>query len=168
MNICDRHAPMISVRQKQRGVPWINDDYLTLARQRDYYRKQFGKTKLMFWWNKFQYIRNRANNLNKILKKKYYQDKFQDCGNDIKKNWNVLSKLIPKKNKNVNHDIKLTIGSDQIPNEGIAHVLNKAFNEVGSRLQISWGNSSEDLLNSLQALFIPACEFEYYAKVSRT
>ena len=39
LKMCDRHAPIVLVRQKQRGVPWINDDYLALARQRNYYRK---------------------------------------------------------------------------------------------------------------------------------
>ena len=73
--MCDRYAPTVSMRQKQRGVPWINDDYLVLARQRDCCRKQFGKTKLISWWHKYQYFRNRANNLNRFLKKKNYYQK---------------------------------------------------------------------------------------------
>ena len=52
----------------------------------------------------------------------YYQDKFQNCGNDIYKNWKVLTKLIPKKNKFVN-DVKLMIDNDQVPNKQIADVL---------------------------------------------
>ena len=162
LKICDRHAPIISVRQKQRGVPWINGDYIKLARQRDFCRKQFKKTGLISWWHKFQYFRNKANNLNKHLKKMFYQDKFQSCGNDIKKNWNVLSKLIPKKNKVVN-EIKVTIGDDQVPSEEIANVLNKAFNEVSLRLQNPSGNASEETLNSLQTLFLPTCEFKFSA-----
>jgi len=67
MNICDKHAPLVSVRQKQRGVPWINNDYLKLARERDYFRKLFRRSKLTSYWEKFQYSRNNmnmANNLN--------------------------------------------------------------------------------------------------------
>ena len=70
LNNYDRHAPTVSVRQKQKGVPWINDDYLVLARQNEYCRKQFEKTKLISWWHKYQYFRNMANNLNRLLKKK--------------------------------------------------------------------------------------------------
>ena len=83
--------------------------------------------------------------MNKILKKNYYQNEFQNCG-DIKKNWKVLSKLIPKKNKTENNDIKLTMGNEQIPTKQIADVLNKAFNEVGLRLQTPSGNTSVDAL----------------------
>ena len=118
------------------------------------------KKKLISWWHKYQYFRNRANNLNRFLKKKkYYQDKFQNCGNDINKNWKVLTKLIPKKNEILN-DVKLMIGNDQVPNKQIADVLNKAFNEVGLRLQSPSGNTSEGELNSLQTLSLPACEFK--------
>ena len=145
------------MRQKQRCVPWINDDYLVLARQWDYCRKQFGKTTFISWWHKYQYFRNRANNVNRFLKKKkYYQDKFQNCGNE---NWKVLTKLIPKKKKIVN-DVKLMIGNDQVPNKQIADVLNKVFNEVGLRLHTPSGNTSEGELNSLQTLSMPTCEFK--------
>ena len=94
-----------------------------------------------------------------MKKKKFYQDKFQNCGNGINKNWKVLTKLIPKKTKIVN-DVKLMIGNDQVPNKQIADVLNKAFNEVGLRLQTPSGNTSEGELNSLQTLSMPTCEFK--------
>ena len=97
--------------------------------------------------------------MNRFLKKRYYQDTFQNCGNDINMNWKSLTKLITKKNKIVN-DVKLMIGNGQIPNKQIADVLNKAFNEVGLRLQTPSGNTSEGELHSLQTLSLPACEFK--------
>ena len=86
IRLSDTHAPMISVRRKQKGVPWITDEYLKLARERDYYRKRFKKTKLDSDWDKFKHYRNRANNMNKYLKRDFYKKEFIKCGNDINKN----------------------------------------------------------------------------------
>ena len=53
-------------------------------------------------------------------------------------------------------------GNDQVSNKQIADVLNKAFNEVGLRLQTLSGNTSEGKLNSLQTLYMPVCEFKLW------
>ena len=63
---------------------------------------------------------------------------------------------IPKKNLIVN-DVRLVIGNDQVPNKPIASVLNKAFDEVGLRLQTPSGNTSEGELNMQFANLIFAC-----------
>ena len=57
----------MTVRQKQKGVPWINDEYIQLARDRDYYRKKFNQTKENQYCEKYKFYRNKANNLNKLL-----------------------------------------------------------------------------------------------------
>ena len=56
------------------------------------------------------------------------------------------------------NDVKLMIGNGQVPNKQIADVLNKAFNEVGLRLQTPSGNTSEGELNSLQTLSMPTSQ----------
>ena len=43
--LCDKHAPFIPVRKECNGVPWITDEYIALARDRDYYRKKIKTTK---------------------------------------------------------------------------------------------------------------------------
>ena len=70
-----------------------------------------------------------------------------------------LTKLIPQKTSIVN-GVKLMIGNEQVLSKQIDDVLNKAFNEVGLRLQTPSGNTSEGELNSLQTLSMPASEFK--------
>ena len=39
-NLSDKHAPFISVRRKRQGAPWITNEYIALARDRDYHKKK--------------------------------------------------------------------------------------------------------------------------------
>ena len=39
-NICNKHAPFITVRKKVNGAPWITQEYLTLARERDFFKRK--------------------------------------------------------------------------------------------------------------------------------
>ena len=80
--LTNKHAPYVSVRKKQSGSPWITTGYLALARDRDYHKRKFTEMKkkstetgqtdngsLNELWEKFKSLRNKANNLNKRLKK---------------------------------------------------------------------------------------------------
>ena len=67
MALSDKHAPFVSVRKKRNGVPWITEEYIKLARERNFYRKKFKSTKLNADWDKFKVCRNQANNLNKRI-----------------------------------------------------------------------------------------------------
>ena len=74
-------------------------------------------------------MRNKANNLNKKLKKEYYHNKLQNCGNDMKKSWKILKDLLLKKKKvNANANIKIgsKISSDK---RDIAIAFNELFCE---------------------------------------
>ena len=69
--LSDKHAPFISVRRKQNGVPWITDEYIKVARERDFYRKKYKSTNLNSDWD--NYYRNQAHNLNKrVLSRRAY------------------------------------------------------------------------------------------------
>ena len=59
-----------------------------------------------------KYIVIKRNNLNKRLKREYYQDEFSRCGNDVNKNWKILKHLLPNKNKET--DTKLVINNELI------------------------------------------------------
>ena len=43
--ICNKHAPYCTVRKKMKQVPWITDEYLELARERDYLKKRYDDRK---------------------------------------------------------------------------------------------------------------------------
>ena len=132
-NLSDKHAPFISVRRKRQGAPWITNESITLARDRDYHKKKFHSTKLQYHWDKFKFFRNKVNNLNKSLKQAYYKKEFSECGNDIKKNWKILKDILPSKKKAM--DMKLVIDDDIITdNVQIADTLNEAFNNISNQL----------------------------------
>ena len=60
MALSDKHAPFVAVRKKRNGVPRITEEYIKLARERDFYRKKFKSTKLNADWDKFKVYRNQA------------------------------------------------------------------------------------------------------------
>ena len=128
--LSDKHAPYVTVRRKERGVPWITDEYIQLARDRDYFRKKFNQTKENQYWEKYKFYRNKANNLNKCLKTNYYKSKLIKCGNDISKNWSILKNLLPSKKKE-STSYKLSIKEQHVTDQkDIAEILNKTFNDV--------------------------------------
>ena len=43
-NICNKHAPFVTVRKKVNGAPWISEEYLTLARERDFFKRKHNIT----------------------------------------------------------------------------------------------------------------------------
>ena len=129
-HLSDKHAPHITVRRKQKGVPWINDEYIQLARDRDYFRKKFNQTKESQYWEKYKFYRNKANNLNKLLKKTYYKNKLAKCGNDVGKNWTILKNLLPSKKKE-SASFKIQSNEGYVTDhKKIAEILNKTFNDV--------------------------------------
>ena len=81
--ICDKHAPIVSVRRKVKGAPWITEEYLQISRERDYNKRKFDITNDIKYWNAFKKYRNQSNTLNKKLKKKYYET-VNKAGNGIK------------------------------------------------------------------------------------
>ena len=128
--LSDKHAPYVTVRRKAKGVPWITDEYIQLARDRDYFRKKFNQTKDSQYWEKYKYYRNKANNLNKRLKITYYKTNLGKCGNDVGKNWDILKKLLPSRNKK-SASFMLTSNDEIITDDKIiAETLNKTFNDV--------------------------------------
>ena len=132
--ICDKHAPYISGRKKSNPVPWINDEYLSIAHQRDYIKAKFNKTKLESLWNEYKQLRNKANNLNKKLKKEYYNNVFQKIGNsDLKAKWIKGKELLPcKKESNM---LKLEMNGKIIDDKcEVSNIFNSYFNCICDKL----------------------------------
>ena len=134
LSLSDNHAPVKTVRRKRFGVPWITEEYIQIAREREYYRKKFKTSKLNSDWENFKKFRNRANNLNKRLKREYFQGEFIKCGNDVNKNWKIIKNLLP--NKKSEDEIKLVVNEELITDtEKIVNTLNEEFNNVSERLK---------------------------------
>lgn len=106
VKLCDKHAPIVSVRQRQNPSPWITDDYISLSRERDYLKERFdgkhgNKDKNdMSIWKRFQVARNKLNNWNKKLKKDYYLHQFDINKSNSKNTWKTLREFSPSVNNN--------------------------------------------------------------------
>ena len=157
-DICDLHAPYVTVRKRSRGSPWITNEYLCIARDRNYFKCKFDKHRTTDYWEKFKEFRNRANVLNKKLKKQYYKNLCIENGNDMKKSWKVLKNLLPKKDANSDHKILV---NDQIvvDKEKVAELFNESFNNIQS--QLTGANDSHLNINALQTLPQTAHEFKF-------
>ena len=144
---------------KRNGVPWITEEYIKLARERNFYRNKFKSTTLKADWDKFKIYRNQANNLNKRLIMEYYQDELSRCGNAVNKNWKILKHLLPNKNKET--DTKLVINNELISDsKKNVDLVNEEFNTVSERLQKDTQSSSSDV-NSMNTLPMMAKDFNF-------
>ena len=88
-------------------------------------------------------------NLNKKLKKEYYHNKLQNCGNHMKKSWKILKDLLPKKKKdNANANIKIEskISSDK---RDIATAFNELLVKAGELNSCSDEKKGVNALNTL-------------------
>ena len=91
--LCDKHAPIVTVRKKVNNAPWLTDEFLQLSRQRDYLKRKFSETAEIPIWNEYKRVRNAVNNLSKRLKKEYYISKFEKNLGDISRTWKTLKSL---------------------------------------------------------------------------
>ena len=130
LQLCDKHAPYITVRRKIKGSPWINTEYIETARERDFNKRKFNATKDPLYYEKFKCYRNRANNLNKKLKRAFYQDQLRNASNDMRKGWSILKGLIPNKRSNNGSNIVIDGELESDPSK-IASEFNSMFSNVG-------------------------------------
>ena len=75
----------------------------------------------------YKKFRNKANELNTRLKKRYFTDKIHSCEGNIKETWTTINKLINKRSKTTNVT-SLTVNDETITKPDlIAESVNKYF-----------------------------------------
>ena len=157
-DICDLHVPYVTVRKRSRGSPWITNEYLCIARDGNYFKCKFDKHRTTDYWEKFKEFRNRANALNKKLKKKYYKNLCIENGDDVKKSWRVLTNLLPRKDANSGY--KILVNDQIVVDKGkVAELFYESFNNIQS--QLTGANDSHVNINALQTLPQTAHEFKF-------
>ena len=83
--IVEKHAPTLSRRVSDRYTPWLNADYFKLAKTRDKLKSQAVKGNSKLLMECYKQIRNRVNNMNTQLKRKYFSEKLTQFQGDLKK-----------------------------------------------------------------------------------
>ena len=87
---CNKHAPVKERRIKGFLPEWVTSEFLSLSKDRDYYYSRAHKTNDPHDWVKAKSLRNKVNNLNRSLKRKFFQTEIQNNINDSTKLWKSI------------------------------------------------------------------------------
>lgn len=84
--------------------------------------------------NNFKGLKNLVNNKIKVLKNKFFKDKWNEAGNNCKKQWKTINYFL-KNSSNENNISELNIDGKLTCNtQEIAEGLNKYFSTIGSKI----------------------------------
>ena len=88
IEIIDKNAPYKTLSKKESKLklkPWITKGILQSIKTRGNYRKKYIRKQDSFWYERYQYYRNKINMLIKKSKKNYLRKFFQENFNNSKK-----------------------------------------------------------------------------------
>lgn len=121
---------------------WVTSDFLQLSKDRDYYYNKAHKTNDPIDWQKAKSLRNKVNNLNKSLKRKFFENEIQNNINNSNNLWKTIKKILPNKQntvKNINTKDGFTKNDTDTANE-----LNDYFTKIGSTLASKFKSNSDN------------------------
>ena len=85
-DICDRHAPMKSLRLKKRSNPWMTHDIIKLMYERDHvHNKATQSNDSKKLWQDYRNLQNKVTSIIKEQKSVYFNDIYTICRNDPEK-----------------------------------------------------------------------------------
>ena len=127
--ICNKHAPVKSIRFKQKLCPWLEhrDDIFNLMHDRDYHHNKAIRCTLgqNYHWKKYKELRKKINMM-KDAKKRYYTNESNNAAGDMGKMWKTLKELLPNKKSNVT-----TLPSTSKSDKDLANDFNTHFINIG-------------------------------------
>ena len=97
-DICHKHAPMKSLRQKERSNSWMTHDTIKLMYERDHVHAKATQSNDSRLWQDYRKLRNKVTCIIKERKNVYFNDIHTLCRNDPKM-WSGIERLEPGKNK---------------------------------------------------------------------
>ena len=83
-DICDKRAPMKSLRQKERSNPWMTHDIIKLMYERDHVHAKATQSNDSRLWQNYRNLRNKVARIIKERKNVYFNDIHTLCRNDPK------------------------------------------------------------------------------------
>ena len=129
-NVCDKHAPVKSIRFKNELCPWLGhrDDIFNAMHERDYHHNKalHCSEDHNDHWNQYKMLRNKVNIMMRDAKRDYYTNEINNSAGDMSKMWKTLKELLPKKRGNLN-----TFPSTSKSDMDLANDFNKHFTNIG-------------------------------------
>ena len=93
-NICSKHAPLKTVRVKDRHNPWMTNELLQLMYERDCLHRKATANKNSDIWEQYKQSRNRVVYAIKQAQKTYYQDRVASQHGNKSAMWSSLKPIM--------------------------------------------------------------------------
>ena len=132
-DICDRHAPMKSLRLKKRSNPWMTHDIIMY--ERDYVHAKATQSNDSKLWQDYRNLRNKVTCIIKDRKNAYFNDIYTLCRNDPPKMWSEIKRLVPSKNKHSHITCDIS-----------ANDFNHHFANIGKKMNSKFQNFNDNFL----------------------
>ena len=134
-DICDRHAPIKSLRLKKRSNPWMTHDIIKLMYERDYVHAKATQSNDSKLWQDYRNLRNKVTCIIKERKNAYFNDIHTLCRNDPPKMWSEIKRLVPGKNKHSHITCDIS-----------ANDFNHHFANIGKKMNSKFQNCDDNFL----------------------
>ena len=92
--ICDKHAPYKNMTVRGETTPWVTDDYISFAQERDYFKLKAESSGDPELCSKYRTVRNFVNNLREQLRKEHYANVICENQNSPGKLWKVMKQMM--------------------------------------------------------------------------
>ena len=129
--MCNKHAPVKSIRFRQKSCPWLEhrDDIFNVMHERDYHHNKaiHCTDEQNHHWNEYKVLRNKVNIMMKEAKKDYYTNKINDSAGNMSDMWKTLKELLPNKKGDLSN-LPTVSNSDM----ELANDFNEHFTNIGT------------------------------------
>ena len=145
LSILDIICPTRKSRYTNSRPPWITNELMELANDRDRAMKLAKREPLPENITKAKAIRNEAKIAFKSIREEYIKAKLDEFKDDPKKFWNELNNVIPG-NRCKSNDVfnLLDTNSMALSNDVASTYVNNYFSTIGSTLAAGIGNLSQN------------------------
>jgi len=157
-NLIDECIPLRKCkndRKKNPLLPWVTGGLLTsINKKNNLYRKY--KIKPTYTnFNAYKLYRNKLHSLIRKAKRQYYEIKFNQSKNDIKRTWRTINDVLKRKNKkHTQTQFKIESGEIVTDPQLISNHFNNFFVNIGPKLAANIENGDKEyhcyLSNPLQ------------------
>ena len=121
-------------------TPWMTDDYISFAQERDYFKRKADSTSDPELWSKYRTVRNYVKNVREHLRKEHYANVIFENQNNPGKLWKVMKQMMGT-SKNCKTSIIRGLASDDklLSNtKEIVNNFNTFFPNVGKNLAVKF------------------------------
>ena len=122
-------------------TPWVTDDYISFAQERDYYKRKAESSGDPELWSKYsRTVRNFVNNLSEQLRKEHYANNvICENQNSPGKLWKVMKQMMGT-SKSCNTSIKCLASGDKFVSntKEMVNIFNTFFTNVGKNLAVKF------------------------------